>query len=74
MTGPNAPLTITMTRIAPRGLDGDNLQAAFKAVRDGVADWMKTEDNDPLLLWRYEQRQGRPKEYGVEITVEDVQP
>ncbi len=34
------PVTVVLTRVAPRRLDGDNLQSGFKAVRDGVADWL----------------------------------
>lgn len=34
----SAKATITLTRIAPRKLDDDNLQSAFKSVRDGLAD------------------------------------
>lgn len=30
----DAPFTIKFTRIAPRGLDGDNLQSSFKGIRD----------------------------------------
>lgn len=71
MSPPTTPMVITMTRIAPRPLDGDNCQNAAKAVRDGVADWLKTADNDPLLTWVYQQRKGKPKEYAVEITVEE---
>lgn len=64
------PITITLTRIAPRKLDSDNLLSALKHVRDGIADWLSVEDNDPLLTWVYAQRKGTPKEYAVEITIE----
>src|SRR5262245_44239389 len=33
-------LHITLTRVAPRALDDDNAQAALKAVRDGVSDYL----------------------------------
>ena len=62
-----APLTVTFTRIAPRALDGDNLQSAFKAMRDGVADAFGCKDNDPKLIWVYQQRREKPREYAVEI-------
>lgn len=55
---PGGPLVITLTRITgPRGkpLDDDNLAGSLKAVRDGVADWLGTPDNDPRLTWRYGQ-------------------
>lgn len=64
------PMTITLTRIATRQLDDDNLASGFKAVRDGVADWLKRPDNDPLISWRYSQEKGEPKKYAASITIE----
>ena len=66
---PALPVTIVMTRVAPRPLDGDNLQAAFKAVRDGVADWLGVDDGDQRLDWQYCQRSAGVKVYQVEIEV-----
>lgn len=66
---PVPPLTIVLTRVAPRSLDGDNLQSGFKATRDSVADWLGIDDGSPLLDWQYCQRKGDPKTYSVEIEV-----
>lgn len=63
------PVTVVLTRIAPRRLDGDNLQSGFKAVRDGVADWLGVDDGNGLIDWQYAQRSGRPGEYAVEVEV-----
>lgn len=63
---------ITLTRIAPRELDDDNLAGGFKAVRDGVADWLGIDDGSKRLTWRYEQRKGWPREYAAEIKIEMV--
>lgn len=63
------PVTVVLTRIAPRRLDGDNLQSGFKAVRDGVADWLGVDDGSSLVDWQYCQRSGGPKVYKVEIEV-----
>jgi hypothetical protein len=63
------PCTVTLTRIAPRVLDGDNLQSALKACRDGVADFLKVDDRDARVKWLYEQRKGRAKEYAVEVVI-----
>lgn len=74
---PTLPCTITITRIAPRMLDGhDNLSGSAKAVVDGMSDWLAGaygtgEDRQVGLTWRYAQRPGKPKEYAVEITIED---
>jgi hypothetical protein len=65
---PPLPATVTFTRIGKRMLDSDNLQGAFKAARDQVADMMGVDDGSPLWEWRYEQRTG--KEYGIEIEIE----
>jgi hypothetical protein len=47
--------TITLTRIGGRTLDDDNLRAALKATRDGVADWLGIDDGDKRLTWQYGQ-------------------
>lgn len=61
---------VLVTRVAPRKLDDDNLRAAAKSVRDGVADWIGIDDGDPRIEWRYEQERGKPKEYSVRIRIE----
>lgn len=55
-------LAVTITRLAPRRLDDDNLAAACKAVRDGIADALGVDDRDPRIVWRPAQiaRTGRP--------------
>lgn len=64
------PCAVKLVRIAPsNGLDGDNLQGALKAVRDGIADAFGVDDRDPRLTWVYEQRRGP---YGVEVTLMPV--
>lgn len=61
------PVAATLTRIAPRALDDDNLRGALKAVRDGVADALGVDDRDPRVEWCYGQRKGKP---AVEINLE----
>jgi hypothetical protein len=69
------PIKITLTRIAPRKLDSDNLAGGFKAVRDGIADWLGIDDGDARLTWLYEQRKGAPGQYDSEARIEwEVQP
>jgi hypothetical protein len=65
---PPLPLDVTITRIAPRGLDDDNNVRACKAVRDQVAAWLGVDDRDPRVTWRYGQERGKPRTYGVKIT------
>lgn len=61
---------ILLTRIGPRVLDDDNLASGFKAVRDGVADWLGIDDGSPRLAWSYTQTKGSAKEYAAIVAVE----
>ncbi len=62
------PCVVTLTRISPGTLDGDNLQGALKGVRDGVADRLGVDDRDARVRWVYAQERG--KEFGVRIVIE----
>ncbi len=64
------PCVVTLTRVAPRALDGDNLQSGFKALRDGIADRLGVADNDPGIEWRYQQVRGKAKEYAARVHIE----
>ncbi|MDB5297798.1 MAG: Bcep22 hypothetical protein [Phycisphaerales bacterium] len=61
------PCVVTLTRIGPRELDGDNLQGAFKAVRDMVALELGVDDADPRVTWEYAQEPRR--DHAVRIRV-----
>ena len=63
------PVVVTLTRIAPRRLDDDNLRSAFKGLRDGIADKLGVADNDPRVRWEYLQARGKPREYGIQVRV-----
>ena len=64
------PCTVTLTRIAPRELDDDNIRGALKAIRDGVADWLGCDDSKRSgVTWEYAQARGEPKQYAVRIEV-----
>jgi hypothetical protein len=65
---------VTITRVAPRELDDDNLQSALKSVRDGIADWWDSaykhgDDRQTALIWCYAQKRGKPRQYGVDIVL-----
>jgi hypothetical protein len=49
------PCVVTLTRIASRRLDGDNLQGAFKAIRDSVARCLGVDDGEACVSWEYAQ-------------------
>lgn len=69
---------VTITRVSPGKLDGDNLEAACKSVRDGVADALGfKDDSDERLHWHCAQERGQRKskyrsisKYGVKIRIE----
>ena len=64
------PCTVTLTRIAPRELDDDNIRGGCKAIRDGVADWLGCDDSKRSgVTWEYAQARGEPKQYAVRIEV-----
>jgi hypothetical protein len=67
---PGSTYTITLTRIAPRPLDTDNLARSFKAIRDGIADALGIDDGSKRLMWNYAQEKGPPKRYAVRIEIQ----
>ncbi len=69
---PALPLLVTITRIAPRGLDSDNLVGSAKAVRDAIADWFGVDDGGPQIAWNVEQGRGDVGEYAVEVLLREV--
>ncbi|WP_408953034.1 hypothetical protein [Lysobacter sp. Hz 25] len=69
---PALPVVVSLSRIAPRQLDDDNLRTAFKALRDGIAARYGIPDNDKRIRWEYDQERGKPKEYGARVTICEV--
>ncbi|MBE0568400.1 MAG: hypothetical protein IH577_01830 [Deltaproteobacteria bacterium] len=65
---------VTLTRIAPRALDTDNLASGLKAIRDGVADALEIDDGSSLIEWRYAQEKGKPGEYAVRVEIQETAP
>lgn len=59
------PILIRMIRLGGRGFDSDNLQGAFKSIRDCCAGFIGANDNSPLILWEYGQEPG--VEVGIRI-------
>jgi len=55
------PIVVTLARVSPRPLDEDNLQGAFKSLRDGIADVFQVDDSPQApITWKYCQRRGTP--------------
>lgn len=67
---PPVPAVVTITRIAPRPLDSDNLAGSAKAVRDTVASWLGIDDRDERVTWRVVHESRGVREYAVRIAVE----
>ena len=60
------PCIVTLTRVSLRELDDDNLQGAFKGVRDEVAKQLGLDDRSKLIVWHYRQERGAS---GIRIEV-----
>jgi hypothetical protein len=62
---------VTLTRRGPRPLDGDNLQYAFKAVRDGIATTIGIDDGDARYVWEYAQERAKKYSILIQITIQE---
>ena len=73
---PPFPVVVTLTRIAPRPLDGwDNLRWVFKSPVDQVTTELGlTNDDDPRVTWRYDQKADGVRNYAVRVLVEPAMP
>ena len=72
MTRPALPCVITLTRVAPRSLDSDNLVSSFKASRDGLCDWLEVDDRTDEIDWNYRQEKGGVREHLLKIEIQGV--
>lgn len=68
---PSAPLpcVVRLVRLSAGTLDDDNLRAALKAVRDGVAVRLGVDDADPRVAWEYAQERAKRGEQAVRIEI-----
>jgi|SRR5580692_6241706 hypothetical protein len=78
------PCIVKLSRISPRLLDSDNLQMAFKWIRDQLAECIiypyesgldryhkgaGRYDDDPRISWLYAQEKGKIQHIRIEIFV-----
>ncbi len=65
-------LMVTLTRIAPRELDGhDNLRTAMKPLVDSITDLVGLKnDRDPRITWNYAQAADGVRFYAVDVLIE----
>lgn len=64
-------MTVVLTRFAAKPLDDDNLRAAFKSIRDGVADVFAIRDDDPRVTFVYGQVLEPPSRIVVRVAWAD---
>jgi hypothetical protein len=68
------PCTVKLVRLSPRKFDSDNLQGAFKWIRDQVADCLipgkkkGMADNDSRITWLYDQERSSTHAIRIEIS------
>ena len=61
------PVQVSLVRSSSQLLDDDNLQSAFKYIRDTIADYFiegklpGRADADPRITWKYDQEKGPTK-------------
>lgn len=69
------PLVIHLHRIGPQLLDeGDNLSAAFKAIRDEIAGIIGVDDHPgSLIRFEYSQERAGARRYSVKVTIQTVE-
>jgi hypothetical protein len=63
------PLVCTLTRVSGGTLDSDNLQGAFKGVRDAVARELGIDDGGPEVDWQYRQERGPRLRHQIRIEI-----
>lgn len=58
---------VRLGRLAPRKLDGDNLQGAFKAIRDQIAYELGVDDGSDAVTWLYYQAPAKVATVKIEV-------
>lgn len=68
--------SITLTRFSVQEMDSDNLPAALKAVRDGIADALGIDDGTKNgIEWKYKQvRCDKREQFAVRVDIEETEP
>ena len=69
------PIEFTLTRVAPRSIDFDNLVSSFKWIADACAEYVHPglqagrADSDKNITFKYAQEKSTPKTYAVRIEI-----
>ena len=62
-------LVVRVARVAPNRLDGDNLEASLKRVRDGLAKCIGVDDRHPSVEYLADDERGTVREYALRFEV-----
>ncbi len=62
-------LVVRMVRVAPKPLDDDNLAAALKRVRDGIARHLGVDDKHPCVEYVPDAERGAVRELAMRLEV-----
>lgn len=60
---------VLLTRISPKAFDDDNLAAALKSVRDGIATAWGIDDGSDEVVWLYDSEKGAPRQHRVRASL-----
>lgn len=63
------PVVVLLTRHSPKKFDDDNLAAAFKSVRDGLAEAWGVNDGSDEVTWLYDWQKSKQHEVEVALWV-----
>lgn len=66
------PRVVVLTRVSPKAFDSDNLAAALKSIRDGMAETWGIDDADPRVTWVTDWRKGKTHEVEASLWVLSV--
>lgn len=65
----HGPLVVRLVRVSPQSMDGDNLEAALKRVRDGIAEIIGIDDRESAVEYVADQRKGTPRQKALQVEV-----
>lgn len=65
----HGPLVVRLVRVAPRSMDGDNLESALKRVRDGIAAAIGIDDRESSVEYVADQQRGEVGEKALLVEV-----
>lgn len=67
-------VAVLLTRVSPKVFDDDNLAAAFKSVRDGMAAWWGIDDGGDAVTWLYDDEKGPAHTHEVRASLWVLSP